>query len=161
MYLAQATIDDIEKRTRLKWWSDDPSKIPHPATWINSKRWEDEGWEGETESGKRPPRRPRHRPESEVKELPPMCWEERVLGRLFASYCVKAGGLSEVRGALEIKHDMLGSFVPDYREEIEAERMTIDEVEAVLRGVFVARMDKHYGLNIGDRILAGRVDSGE
>ncbi len=157
MYTGQAAIDDVGKRTRLKWWSSDSSKIPHPATWINSKRWEDEGWEGETESGKKaqraPPRAASWTPMTE--ELPPMCWEDRALGRLFVSYCVKAGGLSEVDGAMKIKRDLMDGFVPDYREDIESGDMTVDEANATLAHVFVARLDQHYGLGLGKLVLAG------
>lgn len=153
LYMGQAATDDVQKRTRLKWWSKDASKIPHPASWINARRWEDEGWEGEVEQGKRqpPPRSQEWTPEP----LPPMCWEERAMGRLFVSYCVKADGLPEADGALKIKHDLMDSFVPDYREDITAGDMTVDEADATLAKVFVARMDQHYGLSLGKRVLAG------
>lgn len=155
MYLGKAAIDDVEKRTRMKWWSNDASKIPHPASWINAQRWQDEGWEGETESGKKTPHRPPHRPESEAEELPAMCWEERALGRLFVSYCTKAEGLDDVAAALAIKHDLMEGFVPDYRDEIDAGDMSVDDADATLAKVFVARLDQHYGLGLGDLVLAG------
>jgi hypothetical protein len=154
MYMGQAAIDDAEKRTRLKWWSSDASKIPHPSSWINAKRWEDEGWEGETESGKKPMSQNARR-ETEIKELPPMCWEERVLGRLFVSYCVRADGLPEVEGALRIKHDLLDRVAPDFREEIEAGDMTVAQVAMILAELFVARMDEHYGRSLSDAVLTG------
>lgn len=160
LYMGQAAIDNVEKRTRLKWWSKDASKIPHPASWINAKRWEDEGWEGETEQGKRPARAPPRAAEWQPEELPPMCWEERVLGRLFVSYCVKAEGLHDVKPALTIKHDLMGDFVPDYREDIAAGDMSVDDADAVLAKVFVARLDQHYGLSLGTRVLAGYLGSG-
>ncbi len=153
MYMAQAAIDDVEKRTRLKWWSTDSSKIPHPATWINSKRWEDEGWEGETESGKKAVRPPPRGAEWQPDEQPPMDWEERVLGRLWLSYVVEAKGVPDAAAAIAIKRDLLEKFVPDYREEIEAGEITKADMAETMARLFVGRLDKHYGLALGNRVI--------
>ena len=44
-FMCKAMIDNLEKRTRLKWWPLQREKIPHAATWINQGRYLDEGWE--------------------------------------------------------------------------------------------------------------------
>ena len=48
-------IDDLilkinEQKKMENWIKDDGKYIPHPATWINQKRWEDEGVKLEVKS---------------------------------------------------------------------------------------------------------------
>ena len=153
LYMAQAAIDDVLKRTRLKWWSKDPSKIPHPASWINAQRWHDEGWESEAEQG------PRHRGKDRPMPQPPLPehkvpWQEVVLGRLFRAYLLKAGGLPEVAGALAIKRELMDKFVPAYEQDIASGSMKPGEVALELASLFLSRLDIHYKLHIAPEIEA-------
>lgn len=151
LYMAQAAIDDVLKRTRLKWWSKDPTKIPYPQSWINAQRWHDEGWEAEAERG------PRHTEKARPMPQPPLPehkvpWQEVVLGRLFRSYLLKAGGLPEVEGALAIKRELMDKFVPAYEQDISSGSMTPGEVALELASLFLARLDIHYKLHIAPEI---------
>ena len=153
LYAAKAAIDDINKRSRMKWWSKDKSKIPHPATWINAQRWHDEGWEDEIERGERKPNTGRavFTPQETGPDVP---WEESLIGRVFRVYVLTAGGLSSVKLALKIKAELMRDYVPEYRVSIEAKEITPNEVCAELAELFVMRLDAAYGLNFGDRVLA-------
>lgn len=152
LYMAKAAIDDVKKRTRARWWSADKSKIPHPATWINAQRWQDEGWEDEIDAAEKPNTgryvRPPQEPEPEVP------WEESLIGRVFKSYLFAARGLPSTKPALKIKAELMDDYVPGYRESVEAEEMTRNEVCEELAELFCRRMDAAYGLELTDRVLA-------
>ncbi len=152
MYNAKAAIDDIEKRTRLGWWSKDKTKIPHPATWINSQRWHDEGWEQDIEGHSRTDEKAKpFVPSIPDRDVP---WEECIIGRLFRTYVMTSGGLPEVDTALNIKGELMADTVPAFREELAAQRMSRKEVAFALVELFVRHMDAAYGLHLEDRVLA-------
>jgi hypothetical protein len=151
MYSAKAAVDDLEKRTRMGWWNKDKTKIPHPATWINSQRWHDEGWESDIEGHDRRSDKPRPFVPQEPERIVP--WEEALIGRIFRSYVMTAGGLPDVDKALNIKGDLMNNAVPAFREEVEAERMSRQEVAVALAELFVRHMDAAYGLSLEDRVL--------
>jgi len=153
MYMAQAAIDDVKKRTRLRWWSKDKSKVPHPSSWINAMRWYDEGWEDEIEKDERRPDTGRYVPPSQEPE-PEVPWEESLIGRVFRVYVLTAGGLPSTKLALKIKAELMRDYVPGYRVSIAAEEITPNEVCAELAELFVKRLDAAYGLSLGDRVLA-------
>ncbi len=161
--LSLLATEDLKKRTRMSWWNKDPTKIPHPSSWINAQRWSDEGWENE---GTRLPdyRRGRSNPvgqgrahqqalaDQEPAENVP--WEESLIGRIFRMYVLTAGGLPSTKLALKVKAELMRDYVPGYRESVAAEEMTPNEVCAELADLFVRRMDATYGLALGDRVLA-------
>ena len=153
MYMAQAAIEDVKKRSRMRWWSRDKSKIPHPATWINAQRWHDEGWEDEIDKADRKPNTGRavFVPQETGPDVP---WEESLIGRVFRVYVLTAGGLPSTKLALKIKAELMRDYVPEYRVSIEAKEITPNEVCAELAELFVKRLDAAYGLAIGDRVLA-------
>ncbi len=151
MYMAQAAIDDVKKRTRMRWWNKDKSKVPHPTTWINAQRWHDEGWEDEIERDEKPNTGRYVRPPQEPE--PKLPWEESLIARVFRVYLLTAGGLPSVKLALKIKAELMRDYVPGYRESIAAEEVTPNEVCAELADLFVRRMDAAYGLEIADRVL--------
>lgn len=153
MYMAKAAIDDIKKRTRMRWWSKDKSKVPHPSSWINAMRWYDEGWEDEIESADQKPNTGRavFEPQETGPDVP---WEESLIGRVFRVYVLTAGGLPSTKLALQIKAELMRDYVPEYRVSIAAEEITPDEVCVELAELFVKRMDAAYGLSLGDRVLA-------
>ena len=151
MYLAQAAIDDVEKRSRKHWWSKDKSKIPHPATWINSQRWYDEGWESEVEqrdghvSGE-----VRYNP---APPLPDMPWQQAMFGRLMWVYVLKAGGLVNPDRALDIRSTMMAEFVPAFEEDVRLGHMEPEQVGEQLADLFLARLDEAYGLQLRASVL--------
>lgn len=151
MYMAQAAIDDIEKRTRLKWWSTDPSKIPHPASWINAQRWYDEGWEDDI--GKDPKKPPVTAMPKPLPDEPEIAWQQRLFARLFRAYCLSSGGLPETVGAVKIKNQMMLVDVPAIDEDVVAKNMTVNQAALQLARLFLDRLDAHYGIKLADNIL--------
>ena len=152
MYNAKAAIDDIEKRTRLGWWSKDKTKIPHPATWINSQRWHDEGWEQDIEGHSRTDEKAKPFVPREPDRIVP--WEEALIGRLFRTYIVVAHGLPDVNAALNIKGELMRDVVPNLRGDVESGQMKPAELAVMVAGLFLAHMDHAYSLKLKDRILA-------
>lgn len=152
MYNAKAAVDDVEKRTRMGWWNKDKTKIPHPATWINSQRWHDEGWEQDIEGHDRRTEKAKpfvpSVPEREVS------WEESMIARVARSYMMIAGGLPGVDKALNIKGDIMANAVPAFREEVQAEQMSRQEAATSLVKLFLRHMDAAYGLSLENRVLA-------
>ena len=149
MYLAQAAVDDVKKRTRLGWWSRDKTKIPHPSTWINARRWEDEGWEHEigNDEGHTPVSTDYSRPAEPELVVP---WYEMMLNRLGRNYILQAGGLPDDADRLaDVKARILRDDVPAFLEEMEAEE--IDRMNAGLQigKLFLRHLDHAYGLTIG------------
>jgi len=153
IFMAQAAIDDVKKRTRMRWWNKDKSKIPHPATWINAQRWYDEGWEDEIDQAERKPNTGRPMPASRQPERE-VSWEESMIGRLFLNYMMKAGGIKNTKIGVQIKNELMHQFVPEYRQAIETEQMTRAEVAEELAALYVHRLDSAYGLSIGNQVLA-------
>lgn len=152
LYAAKAATDDVKKRTRMKWWAKDKTKIPHPSTWINAMRWHDEGWEAEIEQAERKPDtgryvRPPQIPEREVH------WTEAMLGRLYLCYVSLANGLQDALPALKIKRELMERYVPAYNESIDLGDMTTQQVAVELADLFLNRMDARYGLQLMDRVL--------
>ncbi len=152
LYAAKAATDDVTKRSRMKWWAKDKTKIPHPATWINAMRWHDEGWESEIEQADRKPNTGRavfvpQQPEREVH------WTEAMLGRLYLCYVSLANGINDALPALKIKRELMTRYVPAYNESIEAGEITTQEVAVELADLFLKRMDSRYGLKLMGRVL--------
>jgi len=148
MYLAQAAIDDVEKRSRLKYWPRDKTKIPHPATWINAHRWEDEGWEDEIGSGDD------HVPVTKHYEQPAeptrdWQWYELVLNRLGRNYILQASGLPETDTLLNTRDELIAQDVPAFVEEVNGEAMTIKQACIELGQLFLRHLDHAYRLSIG------------
>ena len=152
LYAAKAATDDVKKRSRMKWWSKDRSKIPHPATWINSQRWHDEGWESEVEQVSRNVETRRSKPVFQLPERE-VHWTEAMLGRLYLCYVSLANGIKDAAPALKIKRELMDRYVPAYNESIEDGEITAQEVAVELADLFLKRMDARYGLKLMGRVL--------
>ncbi len=153
MYLAKAAIDDIEKRTRLKWWPKDSSKIPHPATWIRAQRWHDEGWESDIEQENQKPNTGALHYEPLPTSTRDMPWQEAMFGRLLIIYALKSGGLADSDKALDIRCVMMAEFVPGYEEAVATGEMQPESVGEELAQLFLAHLDKAYGLSLSESVL--------
>ena len=151
LYAADAAKHDAEKRTRHGWWPRDKTKIPHPSTWINARRWEDEGWEDECGSDDD------HVPVTKQYEPPPeperqWTWYEIALNRLGKNYMLAAGGLSETDTAINVRDKIIQDDVPAYLEEIDQERMTIREAALELGKLFLRHLDSAYRRNLAVQV---------
>jgi len=140
---------DIEKRTRLKWWAKDKTKIPYPATWLNQRRWEDEGWEKETEPDKQYRPTPNYQPIDTGPDLTP--WEA-CLNRMLLKYMRTAGGLDDFKKAVQIKSEVLRETSVAMDEELEAET-PIGECYVTITEMFLDRLDQALGLSLKARVL--------
>ena len=149
-------VQDCEKRTRLNWWPADKSKVPHGATWINQRRWEDEGWEEDVrtrgrEHDDKPAFIPRPPPqEGTIK----MTWAEFALGRLFFAYVADAGRpLPDIEPAARIRAELLRDWVPAFQEDIEDGTTTVEAAVQELAKLFLNKMDAAYERGMAERVL--------
>lgn len=158
-FLPKQIIGDIEKRTRLKFWPTDHSKIPHAATWLNQRRWDDEGWEDEIATREHPrgkfvPSAPRYEPITDTEPTVPE-WE-RLLNKFWVLYVRHAGGIPKehVAQALRIKHTILNEMEPVIAEELAADESKRTEMTEMLVNTFLLRLDLGLQLKIRNRVLA-------
>ncbi len=158
-FLPRQIIQDIEKRGRLRFWPVDFSKIPHPATWINQRRWDDEGWEDEIKS--REPKkgdhrysRPRYQPIDTGPDMP--LWE-CASNRMLLRYVRTAYGLhpDQLSQALHTKREVLDEMSAALDEEIEADSSKTNEMILLLSETLLHRLDIDCGLALRDRVLTG------
>lgn len=159
-FLPKAIIGDVEKRTRLRFWPLDASKIPHPATWLNQRRWEDEGWEDEIRSrGKdgvaQPSARAIPMPRT-VDDGPMLSGWHMMLNRLARNYIWLSGGLSDaqIKAALNIKHEVLREMEPLADDEARKDPTTRGEMAVTMAEAMLHRFDHDLGLNLRARVLA-------
>lgn len=162
-FLPTQIQQDLEKRTRYRWWPSDSSKIPHGATWINQRRWEDEGWEDEIakREGEKPNTGPVRMPE--VKDDGPMLsgWE-LMLNRVMRNYLLKAGGFTDeqLQKFVAIKKRVWKQVKPVIDEELAAEN-TPDkkkEMAYLLASTAVNHLDHELCMNLGPQVIKmGRV----
>ena len=150
MFAAKAAINDAEKRTRLKWWNDDATKIPHPATWINARRWEDEGWENETKTNHKVAATGRSYHPQVVE--PPVPWFETCLNHEFLAYAMASCGLPDTVAALAIRDRLIRDEVPALVDGIAAGTDTLIESRQYLAGRFRAEMDRAYKRTVGEML---------
>lgn len=157
-FLPTQIVQDIEKRTRFKYWSTDHEKIPHAATWLNARRWEDEGWMEEID--KREPKR------GEIKSRPiqykptedtgPQLSEwERLLNVFWIKYVRQANGVlpEQVTQALRIKHAVLKETEAAINEEVESDPGKRGEMVEMIVKLFLKRLDLGLQLNISEKVV--------
>ena len=88
LYLLKAIIADVEKRDRIGWFENlAVDKIPHPASYLNAHRWEDEDIEGEIGS-KSKKRKTARKPEPPITRPPDEWWDPCC--RLWFMYALQA-----------------------------------------------------------------------
>jgi hypothetical protein len=152
-FMVKAITDNLEKRTRLKWWPTDTTKIPHAATWINQGRYLDEGWEddiktrGYDHNSKVPkPFVPR------ADHMPEVSQWEVVLNKIFVRYIRASGGLKEIKKAENIKHEVLRQNRKAMDEEL-ANGTKYGECALLIADLFLARLDADLGLNLKGKVI--------
>jgi len=122
-FMSKAVIDDLEKRTRLKWWPFDTTKIPHAATWINQERYLDEGWEDDIKTRGQDKQGHTYTPMKPAVENPGHGnghWMS-MLNRLGRNYLLKLGGVNDAMCAqlLKIKNEVHAELIATVNEEID------------------------------------------
>lgn len=158
-FLPKQIIQDVEKRTRLKWWPKDTTKIPHASTWINQARWEDEGWEDDIKTGADRPTntgRPKFTPRIED-DYGLNSWQT-MQNRLMRSYILTHGHLTEaaLKILVETKNDTYAEMKAAIREEME---MAIDQKKArgemayLLADTMLSRFDNITGKSLKHRVI--------
>lgn len=154
-FLPTQIIQDIEKRTRMKFWPRDKTKVPHAATWINQMRWEDTGWETEIETRKEDPV-VKHREYKPVEDTGPHLSEwERLLNRLWMLYVRHARGMmpEQVTQSIRIKHATLKECESAIVEELEADPTKRGEMADMIGRLFLKRLDLGLQLHISDKVI--------
>lgn len=173
-----AAKSDVEKRNRAHWWSSDPKKIPHAATYLNAARWEDE-WEGDLQARReaqatsgRDPLNYKTPVEEDASDN--MRWYETVLGRAFFWYVVFNGealpdGPVAVYGepvngdempakAAEARNEAIRwakALDEDIRAETDREnqrKLLVQSCEELVE-FFLKSLDDKYGFNRAERTL--------
>ena len=164
-FLPNAVIGDVEKRTRMRWWSADKSKIPHPSTWINQRRWEDEGWEDDIKTrGKEND----NKPSSGAVEYTPIedeydfnSWQQ-MQNRMMRNYIwictMTRRKISHVQleRLIAIKNDTYAETIGAIREEIETAddtRKAKAEMAQMLIETMLNRFDTLMKLDLRERVI--------
>jgi hypothetical protein len=157
-FLPKQIIGDIEKRTRLNFWPTDHSKIPHAATWLNQRRWDDEGWEDEIKSREHPrgkfvPSVRDYKPTED--DGPQLSQWERLLNVMWLKYIRTAGGIThdQIRQSLKIKHGVLNETEPAIADELENNPDARNEMCEMIVKLFFTRLDLGLQLKIAARVL--------
>lgn len=154
-FLTTQIVGDIEKRTRLRWWSTDQSKIPHAATWINQGRWLDEGWQDEVKTrGKETlaTYTPNYHTGDDGPEM--SIWA-LVVNRVTLNYFRHTGGLTDERLAqmLKTKNATVREMSAALDEEIAADKTKSGEMAVLLVETLLKRLDMDLDLNLSARIF--------
>lgn len=159
-FLPKQIIQDLEKRTRLKWWPRDHSKVPHAATWINQARWEDEGWEDEIKtrtdgtrnSGVFIPRAP-------VEDTGPQLsgWP-KMLNRLMFNYLMMHKGVSTaiLKSMIATKNEVYKEMAAAAVEEIDSssdKQAARAEMAFLFADTMLSRFDNITGFGFKERVI--------
>jgi hypothetical protein len=151
-FLPKQIVADIEKRTRLRWWSKDKTKIPHPSTWLNQRRWEDEGWQDEISPEDSPVTQ--HVPYVNTDPDFPI-WHKEGNKALFR-YIRAANGLSEanLKKAIVIKNAAVSEISAALDEDRSAGAEFGECVWAIM-DLIVSRLDIDLGLSLKGKVMRG------
>ena len=135
---------DVEKRNRAHWWSSDPRKIPHAATYLNAGRWEDE-WEADLVARReaQPVAAPNYAPREDT--AAPMSRWKALANRIALKWLRNAGGVSDT-AALE-------RTVRECAAEAERYLDGEDDGPMTLAEMVLGRLDYEYGTNHKHRML--------
>lgn len=157
-FLPTQIIHDLEKRTRFKFWPKDHEKIPHAATWLNARRWEDEGWMEEIAT--REPKRGEFKPApvhyKPIEDTGPNISEwERILNVFWLKYVRHAKGMmpEQVTQSLRIKRTVLKECESAIIEEIESDPDKRGEMVEMIVKLFLNRLDLGLQLNVSQKVV--------
>ncbi len=149
MFLMTRINEDIEKRTKLKWWNKDATKIPHPATWINQRRWEDENWEKDIVSEKSGYI---YTPYQPIDDGPQISKWARCANGILLKYMRTAGGIPDFKKAVRIKNDVVKETGTAMDEDV-ASGVTPGECFLLIADLLLDRLDSEFGLTLKNRVL--------
>ena len=132
----------IDRMNRASAWG---KFIKNMATWLNAKGWEDDISFP----------RARAAPEAPQDAEPdrPLPWYDRVLGRVWLSWCLRAGGVPDTAAATRERDELRRREVPVFTEELEAGNMSKSECAWELAGLYATRLDRAYGKNLRHAVL--------
>lgn len=136
----KAALADVQKRTRMSWWSSEPKKIAHCATYLNQHRFEDEWLDDfkiRHEASPQAPSRTTYE-EPEVQ----LGFFQRAANRLAFVWLTCAGGVECVEALTEIKRTTLREV-----------RGVVHDEPAVLAELLLDRLDKAYGRGLKDQVM--------
>jgi hypothetical protein len=152
-FLPQQIIADVEKRKRWHWFSKDKTKIPHPATWLNQRRWEDEDWQEEIKQEK--PSTPHAMP-SPVDTGPKRTRWEIMGNRILFAYIHVARGLPDevLQTAVDIKNRIVKQNSDALDEEI-GQGTAQREVALLFANVLLDNLDLTLGFRHKSRVMQG------
>lgn len=137
-----AARERIDRMNRAQAWG---KYIRNMATWINAKGWEDDVSFP----------RARAAPEAPQAAEPerPLPWYDRVLGRVWLSWCLRAGGVSDATAAIRERDELRKREVPQFTRELEAGNMSKSECAWDLAGLYANRLDRAYGKNLRHSVM--------
>ncbi len=156
-FLPTQILQDVDKRTRLKYWPFDKKKVPHGATWINARRWEDEGWENEIKTyGKEKDTSLIRQSTTFVNDAPKLSSVAAAANRFLFKYVLTAGGMLDERmqQAVRIKNSLVKEFTPMIAEEIEIDPSKYGEMQLLLAETLFLRLDLGLSLEQRGRMIA-------
>ena len=159
--VAKVAIEDVKKRVRMKWFSPDKTKIPHPATFINQRRWEDEDWQDDinTRGKEHDAAGTTYVPREYIEDTYDCDSWMMFLNRQMRIYIFSAKGVSDgcLESMIKIKNDVHKQNVDMVREEIEiadnAVRATA-EMEFVMADLMLAQFDSITGRGFREPMLS-------
>lgn len=159
-FMAQAIIDDLEKRTRMKWWPFDKTKIPHAATWLNQERYLDEGWEEDIKTRGQETKGAAYTPRDPYEPLPGHGngeWQS-MLNRLMRNYILLCGGVAETMLAALVKEKNTthAEILPVANEEIDAaedKKAAKGEMAQLFAETMLNRFDMLTGKTLKHKII--------
>lgn len=157
----KAIIEDIKKRNRLGFWHADKAKIPMPSTFLNQRRFEDEGWEDEIKT------RGKENMPTSTAIIPPVKLIEAeyqipawamMINRLSRNYLFKAGGLSESRLSIliRVKNQVWDDLKHAVNEEIDAagdKTKAKQEMAFLIADTLLSRLDAALGLTLKAQVI--------
>lgn len=142
---------DVEKRTRANWWSADPKKIPHAATFLNAHRFEDD-WSGDMkvrfEAGPQAPRRSTYEPDPRAVKDRWTIFANRVCFR----WLMEVGGVDNTDSLAIIKNQTVDEMRDALDEEIAAGNKR--EAALLMADTLLLRLDQTYKRNKRDKVMA-------
>jgi hypothetical protein len=144
-----AAQTDVEKRNRMHWWSGDPRKIPHAATYLNAHRFEDE-WEEDLIA--RREAMPSSAPRDYKPVDTPKVGRWKALGnRIGMKWLRTVGGLGDSSMPLFVTE--LNSCVSDAEAYLDDDE---DQADAALTfaELLLSRLDQKFGRSVGPRMLS-------
>lgn len=137
-----AARERIDRMNRAQAWG---KYIRNMATWLNAKGWEDDV------------SFPRARPAPEAPQAAepeqPLPWYDRVLGRVWLSWCLRVGGVEDTAKAFSERDELRRREVREFTRELEAGNMTAAECAWELAGLYCTRLDRAYGKNVRHAVL--------